>query len=231
MKHSYQNIVRIKVLAQALSSIEHKIVFVGGAVVELYCDDSARAEVRPTDDIDIVIELQNLGSYTKLEETLRGIGFQNDIFSGIICRYKYHDIVVDIMPNDEKILGFTNIWYKKGLEWSVLFEIDEELSISIFPVEYFLASKFEALKSNRHGEDYRWNSDFEDIIYIFDNRINLEHEILNTTEDVLNYIKSSLRELMERKTIEEEISASLDFSGHYARKQRILAIWHSILNK
>jgi hypothetical protein len=41
MKHSYQNIVRIKVLAQALSSIEHKIVFVGGAVVELYCDDSS----------------------------------------------------------------------------------------------------------------------------------------------------------------------------------------------
>jgi hypothetical protein len=41
------------------------------------------------------------------------------------------------MPDDEKILGFTNIWYKKGLEWSILFEIDEELSISIFPVEYF----------------------------------------------------------------------------------------------
>jgi hypothetical protein len=40
----------------------------------------AKAEVRPTDDIDIVIELQNLGSYTKLEETLRGIGFKMIFF-------------------------------------------------------------------------------------------------------------------------------------------------------
>ncbi len=86
MVNSYKNVVRIKVLAEAFAKLQNKVVFVGGAVVELYCDDPARAEVRPTDDVDVVVELINLGSYAVLEEDLRTIGFNHDMFSSVICR-------------------------------------------------------------------------------------------------------------------------------------------------
>lgn len=35
------------------------MVFIGGAVVSLYTDDSAADEIRPTSDIDMTINLAN----------------------------------------------------------------------------------------------------------------------------------------------------------------------------
>ncbi len=230
MVNSYKNVVRIKVLAEAFAKLQNKVVFVGGAVVELYCDDPARAEVRPTDDVDVVVELINLGSYAVLEEDLRTIGFNHDMFSSVICRYKYHDIVIDIMPTDEHILGFTNIWYKDGLQNSISYDLDNDLKIQIFQLSYFLGSKFEALKSERHGKDYRYNSDFEDIIYIFDNRINIKNELIECNGEIKIYLQKAISELLKRPYIEEEIIANLEYSSSNQRKDRILKIWKSFLN-
>jgi predicted nucleotidyltransferase len=230
MVNSYKNIVRIKVLAEAFSKLKNKVVFVGGAVVELYCDDSARGEVRPTDDVDVVVELVNLGSYATLEEDLRAIGFNHDMFSSVICRYKYHDIVIDIMPTDEHILGFTNIWYKDGLQNSISYDLEDNSTIQIFTLPYFLGSKFEALKSDRHSKDYRYNSDFEDIIYIFDNRINIKNELIDSENEVKIYLQKSISELLKRPYIEEEISSNLEYSFSNQRKNRILTIWESFVN-
>lgn len=230
MVNLYKNIVRIKILAEALEKLNHNIVFVGGAVVELYCDDPARGESRPTDDVDIVIELLNRGSHAELEEELRKIGFRNDMESKVICRYKYHDIVVDIMPTDAKILGFTNIWYKEGIKNCTKFDLDNGRSIQIFSICYFLASKLEALKSERHGKDYRFNSDFEDIIYLFDNRMNIKNEITESGGDIKVYIQTALNTLLKRPYIEEEISSNLGYSNIPKRQERILSIWKSIIS-
>jgi hypothetical protein len=229
MVNSYKNIVRIKVLAEAFSKLKNKVVFVGGAVVELYCDDPARGEVRPTDDVDVVVEIINLGSYATLEEDLRAIGFNHDMFSSVMCRYKYYDIVIDIMPTDEHILGFTNIWYKDGLQNSISFDLENNLTIQIFTLSYFLGSKFEALKSERHGKDYRYNSDFEDIIYIFDNRINIERELIECKNEVKVYLQKGVSDLLKRPNIEEEISSNLEYSSSNQRKDRILSIWESLV--
>ena len=54
-----QNIVRIKALYDALEELADQVVFVGGATVSLYSDRLA-TDIRPTDDVDIVIELADL---------------------------------------------------------------------------------------------------------------------------------------------------------------------------
>jgi hypothetical protein len=69
----------------------------------------------------------------------------------------------------KNILGFANTWYNKGINSCQIVNLDD-IEITILDVTYFLATKFEALNSKRHGDDYRLNSDFEDIVYIFDNR-------------------------------------------------------------
>lgn len=230
MVNLYKNVVRIKVLAEALEKLKHNIVFVGGAVVELYCDDPARGESRPTDDVDIVIELLNRGSHAALEEELLKIGFRNDMDSKVICRYKYHDIVVDIMPTDAQILGFTNIWYSEGVKNCTKFDLDNGRSIQIFSICYFLASKLEALKSERHGKDYRFNSDFEDIIYIFDNRINIKNEIIASEGDIKVYIQTAINAFLKRPYIEEEIASNLGYSNIPKRQDRILSIWKTIVS-
>jgi predicted nucleotidyltransferase len=225
---AFRNIVRIQVIARALAELKQKIVFVGGSVVDLYCNDPARGEVRPTDDIDVVVELINKGSHADLEEKLRQIGFQHDIESSVICRYKYHDIVVDVMPTDGNILGFTNRWYKDGVSNAIDLSLNEQTTIQVFPVTYFLASKIEALKAIRHGSDYRLNSDFEDIIYIFDNRTMLLQDILDADDEIKDYLKTEITELLKRPFIEEEIAANLEFGNRNTRKERILSMFKTL---
>ena len=52
------NIVRIKAVANALKELNEKVVFVGGATISLYADKPVM-EIRPTDDIDVIIEVLN----------------------------------------------------------------------------------------------------------------------------------------------------------------------------
>ncbi len=80
--------------------------------------------VRPTDDIDVVIELLSYGHFGELEERLRTLGFQNDVESHIITRYVYQGIIVDIMPTDPDVVGLSYIWYPEGM--SVLQDIGEK---------------------------------------------------------------------------------------------------------
>ncbi|GAB3511047.1 hypothetical protein [Emticicia fontis] len=231
MRNKYKNIDRLKTIANALLPVKNKIVFIGGAVVDLYTDDPAREEVRITDDIDIVVEVINRGDYSELEEQVRILGFRNDTSSGVICRYKFNEIIVDIMPNDASVLGFSNKWYKDGVENSINFNIDTKTSIYLFPISYFIASKLEALKSRGNSSDYRGDSDFEDIIYIFNNRSTIENDILLADESVKIYIKFELEMLLKRHSIEEEITSNLEYSNNQFRKDRIISIWKNIINK
>jgi hypothetical protein len=93
MNH-HLNIVRIRAVYRALEELGKKVVFVGGATVSLYTDRQAE-DIRPTDDIDILIELTSYKGYAAIEQKLRTKGFINDIESGIICRYKVQGIIVD----------------------------------------------------------------------------------------------------------------------------------------
>jgi predicted nucleotidyltransferase len=76
MSHQ-DNIERIKKVNQALTNFTQEFVFVVGAVVSLYADRLAE-EVRPTEDVDVVVEIYSTTDYTRMEEQLRSLGFQND---------------------------------------------------------------------------------------------------------------------------------------------------------
>lgn len=163
------NITRIKAVSKALKKLQTPVVFVGGATVSLYTDIAFRETVRPTDDVDVLIEIVAYKDYAAIEERLRAIGFTNDIESKIICRYKYQGLIVDIMPTEEKALGFSNKWYAPGFNQAIDFEIDKQHCIKIFPASYFIASKLEAYKS-RGKNNGRTSTDFEDIIFVLNNR-------------------------------------------------------------
>jgi len=159
-KHLY--IKRIWEVAIRLDYLLKDVVFVGGSVVALYADDPAADEVRPTDDIDIVVGISTRVGFSLFEEKIRELGFQNVTDANFIGRYKINEILVDVMPIEENILGFSNKWYKEGIEKSFLFEIDKD--IRLMPSHYFIASKIEAHNSRNKG-DLRQSRDFEDIVY------------------------------------------------------------------
>lgn len=103
------NIVMLQTVANGLGELKDEMVFVGGAVAELYADNPAASEMRPTLDVDCVIEIRSRLQFARSEENLRSSGFKNDTSEGApICRWIYKDIKVDVMPTDSAVLGFSN---------------------------------------------------------------------------------------------------------------------------
>ncbi len=77
--------------------------------------DPAAPDVRPTLDIDVIVEVATLTDYYRLQERLRGKGFREAVEENVICRWRHGEIVLDVMPTDERILGFSNRWYAESL--------------------------------------------------------------------------------------------------------------------
>ncbi|GAB3769734.1 hypothetical protein GCM10028818_06370 [Spirosoma horti] len=226
------NLVRLRAVANALAELNEKVVFVGGATVSLYATDPAASEPRPTEDVDVVVEVATYAEFSRqLDDRLRQLGFVNDIESGIICRYKIRGLIVDIMPTDSSILGFTNRWYEAGVTQSIGYKLDERKSIQIFSAPYFVATKLEALSSFRHGRDLRCNSDFEDIIYLFDNRNELLNELIQSTDSVRSYLREAIAVLLSDANVYENIYAHLEPRTASQRAQRILNIWKRITDQ
>ena len=147
------NINMLQTVANGLGELREDMVFVGGAVAELYADNPAASEIRPTIDVDCVIEIGSRLEFARLEENLRVKGFANDISENApICRWIYKDIKVDVMPTDSSVLGFSNKWYEEGIENKISKSLPDGTEIFVFPPEYYLAVKFEA-HYGRGGND------------------------------------------------------------------------------
>ena len=202
------NITRIKAVAQALQELNQQVVFVGGATVALYATTPAAPEARPTDDVDLIIQLASYGGYAGLDEKLRLIGFTNDITSNIICRYQVQGITVDIMPTQPDIIGFSNQWYPEGFAHAVTVTLDQQ-EVKIFSVPYFLATKLEAFKS-RGQNSYRTSSDFEDIVYVLENNNKLPESLSQTTGELRQYLKTTFARFLDDPDFEEGLYSHLE---------------------
>lgn len=204
----HTNIFRIRAVANALQKLKEQVVFVGGATVSLYADREVQ-EVRPTDDIDIIVEILNYKQRQALEEKLREIGFVNDIDSGIICRFKIDGSIVDIMPTSDPSIGFNNIWYPEGFEYAQNCELTDGNTIKILAAPYFIATKLEAFK-NRGRCDGRTSHDFEDIVFVLENRATLWDELNQCEGGIKTYLKLEFSNLIKHPYIYEWIDSHVE---------------------
>jgi hypothetical protein len=62
--------------ARALRDLRDEVVFVGGAVVDLFITDPAAPRPRFTEDVDVVVEVTTHGEWSGLVERLPSLGFR-----------------------------------------------------------------------------------------------------------------------------------------------------------
>ncbi len=203
------NIQRISTVNSALGALKQKVVFVGGATLSLYAE-LPQVDIRPTKDVDILVELTYKG-YANIEEEIRKLGFKNDVESGVICRYMLGETIVDIMPTNEDTLGFTNIWYQEGYENSIEQDLPDGSKVKILSAPYFLATKLEAFKS-RGKYDGRVSHDFEDIVFILESRPSIWEELNKSPSSLTEYFKIEFAKLLSHPSISEWIG------GHVERR-------------
>ena len=85
-------------------------------------------------------------------------------------------------------------------------QLDQE-KINILSAPCFLATKFEAYKDR--GGNYRMSHDFEDIIYVLDNRVNIVNEILFDDPRVKDFLQEELKTVMDHRSSEEILSCHI----------------------
>ena len=191
-------------VAKGLKELKDQMVFVGGAIVSLYTDDPSADEIRPTADIDLTVELLNYTDWIAMNERLMQLGFNPDPQAKDICSFKYNNIAVDIMPSENGPIGPVNKWYKIGFD-NLSTETVETETISILSAPCFLATKFEAFRNR--GSDYRLSHDFEDIIYVLDNRTTIVKEIAEDHPDIVQFLKEELAKVYQNSSFDEIITS------------------------
>jgi hypothetical protein len=210
MSHQ-DNLSRIKVVREALGDLRGDVVFVGGSTVAFYAERET-FEVRETDDVDVIIEVLTYSDHAKFEEKIQNLGFAPDVNSKVKVRYKIKGISVDFLPTTDVAIGFENKWYPDGFKNAIEYSIGEEESIKILAPEHFLATKLEAFKSRGYS-DPRQSQDFEDIVYVLENRNSIWSELATCSEPLKSYLKVEFGKLLSQQGIEEWIDCHIDFTS------------------
>ena len=187
----------IKQVAEKLGPLRPKVVFLGGSATGFHITDKAEPEIRATKDVDIIVEVASRVDYHQLEKTLRELGFfQKMQKDDPICRWYINDVIVDVMPTDENILGFSNRWYLPAIKNSVTIELEPNLEILIVTAPYFLGTKIDAF-FGRGRADYLASHDMEDIINIINGRVEILEDIKNSEPDLKDFIIKSFQGFLE----------------------------------
>jgi hypothetical protein len=200
---SSQNTVMLELVAKSLKDLKDELVFVGGVTIDLYITDQAQPGIRATVDVDCVIKVATRAEYQEIEKRLYGLGFKNDI-NGPICRYIKGSLILDLMPTEKKILGFSNIWYPEGIENKISIKLDNGTKIFIFSTPYFLASKLEAFKHRGKG-DYRLSHDIEDFVAVIDGNEEIINDIKKAPNTVREYIKKIFKSLLNNQDFTDSL--------------------------
>lgn len=193
---------QLELVAKSLGELLAEVTFVGGSTTILLVDEAAFGGVRQTEDVDIIVDVATYVEYQKLSARLREKGFKEDIGSKIICRWKLESagssISLDVMPDSEKILGFSNRWYADAIENANIETLPSGTEIRVVSPAHFLATKLEAFAGRGKG-DYLGSRDIEDIVFVLENRTDMMRELFESNEELKKYFSRQAKELKNEK--------------------------------
>jgi hypothetical protein len=211
---SHPNIIMLAAVARRLEPLLGEVAFVGGATVALYLTRPGIAPVRPTLDVDIIVEVASRVSYYTFAERLRVLGFHEDVEANVLCRWRMEDasvgnIIVDVMPTETSILGFTNRWYNVALETAEWTALEPELDIRLVTAPCFLATKCEAFLGRGRG-DFLLSSDMDDIVTVLLGRREIVDEVKAADAPLRSYLATQFRQWLQDGDFIDAVSGHLE---------------------
>lgn len=193
---THPQIRNLEKVATVLASVPERFVFTGGATICLYVDEILQDELRPTLDVDCVVEIFSRAEYYTLMERLREVGLEECTEPNApLCRWQYDDLIIDIMPCEPGVLGFSNRWYGEGMQNAITYNLPNGQVIDIFSPVYLVASKVEAFLGR--GKDFRFSKDIEDLVILLEGCQVLEEEFNQIQGEVKIFLGSWFRENSE----------------------------------
>lgn len=217
MSH-HPNIELLEHVANTLGELADRFVFLGGSTTTLLLTDPGAPPTRASVDVDAIVRTDSLADYHRLGKALRDKGFAEDTSDGApVCRWRTDNVVFDVMPTDEAILGFGNRWYEDAIETAGGYTLPSGRSIRFATAPYFLATKLEAFHGRGEG-DYLASEDMEDIVSVLDGRPELVDEIATADTSVRRYLADQMAHLLASEDFRQALPGHLEAAGTSARR-------------
>ncbi|MEM7373469.1 MAG: nucleotidyl transferase AbiEii/AbiGii toxin family protein [Bacteroidota bacterium] len=220
----------LQTVAKGFGDLNQKITFVGGAVLNLYITDEAAPEFRPSGDIDCLLNLPALLDHFQWEKMLIERGFvKHPGVEGPTCRWTYEGIPLTISPiqGQVELLGYRNIWYEEGLFHSLIYSLPNGNTIRIFHPAYYTAAKVNAFL-DRGQENVRHSEDFQDLVFLVENRPELSEDVAKAFHEVRSYVRSHFRRFLAYPDLEEGLYYALPIGADYEHVQKIVKLMRKV---
>lgn len=212
------NIGSLRAVSKRLDQTGFKYAFTGGSIVNLLLDDPELSPARPTDDVDVIVEIVSEMRYSDAEDVFRKLGFEHDTRTGApICRWRLSELIVDIMPTRGEPLGLNTQWFKEVLEYALVIDYAKTKLKVVSPVG-FLVTKYLTFSERGEG-DYYNSHDLEDFITVIDGRENIVSEVNSAPMHLREYLIEGIAKLLKTPSFIEALPAYLPFDS--ASQQRL----------
>lgn len=199
------NLAMLELMAARLGELNERLVFVGGSTTGLFITDPLLPPARVTRDVDVIVEAGSRHDYHQLEGALRQRGFVPDPSPDApICRWRAGELILDLMPTDAAILGFSNRWYADALRDAVTLQLPSRTLIRTLTSPHFLATKLEAFHG-RGQNDYWSSHDMEDIICVIDGRAEIVAEVATCSDHLRLWLQAEFSALLADPMFAEAI--------------------------
>lgn len=196
MKQGDPNIEMLELVAHGFGALVDDVVFLGGCAVGFLVTDPASPPPRETKDVDVIVEVVSHHDYHAFSKQLKDRGFKEDTSDGApMCRWVYQSLIVDVMPTEESILGFSNKWYTEAMHTAEPMQLSNGVHIRMVSAPYFIATKLDAFYG-RGENDYIASHDLEDLIAVLDGRATIVHEILESSLLLRMYLAEEFTKLL-----------------------------------
>jgi predicted nucleotidyltransferase len=218
--------VSLDLLEQAVEDLGDEllpqVVFVGAATLVLWITDEAAPPLRPTADVDVVVEIASRLGYAHFEESLRDRGFRGD--ERVICRWHHRrsGLMLDAMPVDARILGFENTWQREAVAETVAVNLPTGAAIRCASPAYLFATKLEAFRGRGKG-DLLGSKDFQDIAALLDGRAELVEEIGTSPGRLRRFVATAARDLLDHPNLVEGLEGAMPL-GHASQERAALVV-------
>lgn len=213
MRTDHPNLDLVRAVARALGALRERFVFLGGAATNLLISDPAAPAVRPTRDVDVVVEVSTTYEYLRVEGELRALGSTPDETPGAPrCRWVVAGVLLDVMSTDPTALGFASRWYPLAYQTARPIALETDLTIRVVAPPLFLATKLEAYRGRGKGDVFA-SRDIEDLIAVIDGRVELMEEIAAVEPEVRAFLRAEFEALLQMSDFQSAVAGHLPPDG------------------
>jgi hypothetical protein len=190
------NSAMLETAALLLAPLLDELVFVGGITLGLLIDSPGAAPIRATTDVDVIAAIVTYPDYIVFSERLRTLAFTEDHRVGApLCRWTHGKLILDVMPLNREVLGFSNRWYPGAMKSAQPVVLPNGIEIYSISAAYFLGTKFEAFRERGNG-DFLASRDLEDFVAVIDGRRSILEEVESAPNELRSYLAESAQQLL-----------------------------------